>query len=144
MMSCAEFSRKLELAALKNKAGLEAPTAAVMVIAEAQAKETIGTYRWGWTPLAESTKSDRERKGFAPDEPLERTGALRDSIQHMTAPTATGAEGVLYSDDIIALYQEMGTATIPARSFLYGSLYRSLGDIDRLFNSYALKLLAAI
>ena len=45
---------------------------------EKEAKRPIGTYDAGWQPLAESTKRDRVAKGFAEDEPLLRTGEMRD------------------------------------------------------------------
>jgi hypothetical protein len=47
---------------------------------EAQAKARFGTYQAGWAHLKESTMRDRERKGFTPNDPLFRSGALRDSV----------------------------------------------------------------
>ncbi len=83
-----------------------------------EAKRVIGTYDYGWPELAASTQSDRESKGYPADEPLLRDGTLRDSIQY-TVISAKEAE--IGSNDKIAVYQELGTSTIPARSFLAGA-----------------------
>ncbi|MGI4776957.1 MAG: phage virion morphogenesis protein [Janthinobacterium lividum] len=84
------------------------------------AKERIGSYQDAegpfpaWVNLAESTVDDRLRKGFTPDDPLLRTGALRKSIEtHIE-----GNEASIGSRSDIALYQEQGTSTIPPRPFL--------------------------
>lgn len=95
--------------------------AAVMV--EKRAKDKIGHYQdkagpfAAWAPLAESTKQDRVRKGFNPDDPLLRTGKLRDSIKHHV----DGHEACIGSDEDIAVWQEFGTHKIPPRSFLGGA-----------------------
>jgi len=141
MMSCAAFAEKLELAAYRAKAGLSIPTERVMYMAEAQAREVIGTYRFGWTPLAESTMDDRERKGYSRDDPLLRTGELAASIAHATARFGGGAQGLVYSDDKVALYQEMGTETIPARSFLYRSVIYVIPDMRKIFGDFAVAIL---
>lgn len=84
------------------------------------AKDRIGVYQDAagpfpaWAPLAERTTQDRISKGFSPFEPLLRTGDLRDSY-------STGQEGheaVIGSDSDIAVYQEVGTPTIPPRPVL--------------------------
>jgi hypothetical protein len=84
-------------------------------IIEEEAKRVVGTYDYGWPELAESTQADRVRQGYAADEPLLRTGALRDSIEH----THVSADEVqVGSNSDIAVYQELGTSRIPPRSFL--------------------------
>lgn len=89
-------------------------------IIEEDAKKRIGEYQDyvgpfpAWAELADSTKADRAAKGFPEDEPLLRTGTLRDSIK----VTARGNEAVIGSDDEVALYQEVGTDKIPPRPFL--------------------------
>lgn len=97
------------------------------------AKAIIGHYQTGntgpfkpWAPLADSTVSAKERLGYAPpDNPLLRTGELRDAIEyHVEGHTAhIGVPDGPVGD--IALYQEMGTRNIPPRSFLGVSLYRN-------------------
>lgn len=97
--------------------GLE--KAAVMI--EQEAKRAIGEYQDGeppfaaWAQLADSTVAEKEKLGFAPpDNPLLRTGALRDSIGHVVQ----NLEAQVGSNSEIAEYQELGTIHIPPRSFL--------------------------
>ena len=99
-----------------EKAKHDALEAACVVI-EDEAKRVIGTYDYGWPPLAPSTVADRVSKGFAPDEPLLRTGAMRDSIEHKV----DGDSGFVGSNDDKAVWQELGTSKIPPRSFLGGA-----------------------
>jgi len=90
------------------------------LIIEHKAKELIGTYQaeeapfGAWPELAESTKEDRVRQGYSENEPLLRSGDMRDHIDHLAAHTI----GVIGSDQEKALAQELGTARIPPRSFL--------------------------
>ena len=94
-------------------------------IVEDGSKKAIGTYEFGWPPLAESTKRDRVNKGFAEDEPLLRTGDLRDSIRH----EVEGDTARVGSDLDYALYQEVGTSRIPPRSFLMQSAVHHRDEI---------------
>jgi HK97 gp10 family phage protein len=86
-----------------------------------EARRVIGTYDLGWPQLKESTQADRERKGYPPNEPLLRSGELRDSIEYTIKEPGRLAEVGSNSD--IAVYQELGTSTIPARSFLAGAAH---------------------
>ncbi len=75
-----------------------------------------------WPTLAAATQTQRAREGFAPDAPLLRSGALRDSIAVAITDSGRGmVEGVVGSTSEIAVYQELGTARIPPRSFLGAS-----------------------
>jgi hypothetical protein len=85
----------------------------------AQARSAIGKQHEMWPALAPATIADRVNKGFAANEPLLRTGALRDSIQWTTS--ASGMEGAVGSNSPIAVWQELGTSRIPPRSFLVSS-----------------------
>ncbi len=49
---------------------------------EADAKSLFGTYQDGWRELAASTQAERMRLGFTPDDPLFRSGGLRDTVTH--------------------------------------------------------------
>jgi hypothetical protein len=82
----------------------------------------MGTYDYDWPQLAESTQRERERLGFAANEPLLRTGDLRESIEYTVLPREAAVE--IGSNDKIAVYQELGTSRIPPRSFL-GFISRS-------------------
>ena len=62
------------------------------------------------------------------DTPLLETGAMRDSIGHV----ADGKTASIGSNNEHAIYQELGTATIPARSFLQGSAIAEEGQIIQL------------
>lgn len=143
-MSCGQFAYKLERAAALARGELVLPTEALMLLVAAQAKEAIGTYRYGWKELAPSTQADRVAKGYPADEPLLRTGRMAASIDHKAAPTPTGAEGLVYSDELIALWQELGTSRgIPPRSFLFHSLWLSTPEMARLFGAFAERILMA-
>lgn len=106
-------------------------------IVEKEAKRVIGTYDYGWPPLAESTKEDRARMGFAEDEPLLRTGEMRDSIEHRVEVEHVGLEvvGLVGTDNEIAKYQELGTRTIPPRSFLGEAAMHKEEEIHELFGA---------
>lgn len=112
-------------------------------IIETEAKAEIGTYQGqagpfsGWAALAEATKADRVRQGYPEDEPLLREGDMRDSIGHVVE----GHEAVVGSDSEIAVYQELGTSRIPARSFLGGAAFRKAEEVaNALGHSVALGL----
>lgn len=98
---------------------------------EKRAKEKIGNYQAeagpfaAWAPLAESTKAGRTSAGFSEDDPLLRTGDMRDTIEHKVVRSV----GHVGSDSDIALYQELGTDRIPARSFLGGSAFEAEPEI---------------
>ena len=88
---------------------------------ETEAKKKVGEYQTqagpfaAWAPLADSTIADKERSGFSPpDNPLLRTGEMRESIQHKVV----GLEAHVGSDSDIAVFQELGTSRMPPRSFL--------------------------
>jgi hypothetical protein len=85
----------------------------------AQARSAIGKQHEMWPALAPATIADRVDKGFAANEPLLRTGQLRDSIQWTTS--ASGMEGAVGSNSPNAVWQELGTSRIPPRSFLVSS-----------------------
>jgi hypothetical protein len=81
-------------------------------------KDKIGEYQTqsgpfaAWAPLAESTKEGRLRAGYSEDDPLLRSGELRDSYEYVVVPP----EVVIGSPLDIALWQELGTDRMPARS----------------------------
>jgi len=88
-------------------------------IIEDSAKGAIGTYEFGWQQLAQSTQEQRVALGFSPNDPLLRTGELRDSIGHTVE---SGNVGYIGTNNKIAPYQEFGTDKIPPRPFLGGAL----------------------
>jgi hypothetical protein len=78
----------------------------------AKSKAVLGSYEYGWPPLQPETVA-RKATG---DSPLLETGEMRDSIGYTIIEPGKRAEVGSNSD--IAVYQELGTETIPARSFL--------------------------
>jgi phage gpG-like protein len=119
-MKARELARILSGAVVETAVKRHEALETACKIIEKESKSLIGTYKENWPPLAESTKKDREAKGFAADEPLLRTGALRDSIKH----SVSGNKGIIGSDSKIAVYQELGTSRIPPRSFLMAAAKR--------------------
>ena len=111
--------------------GLEAAARVV----EKEAKGLVGEYHGaagpfvGWAELADETKDERVDQGYPENEPLLRSGLLRDSIEHV-AEVFEAQVGVpdrevqhpyrAKPENIgdIAVYQELGTSGIPPRSFL--------------------------
>jgi hypothetical protein len=81
---------------------------------EKEAKSRIGHYQTGWKQLAEDTQADRVKHGYSADEPLLRDGKLRDSIHG----EVRGLEAVVGSTEMEAVWQELGTPTIPPRPLL--------------------------
>lgn len=110
---------------------------------EKTAKDEIGTYQPevgpfpAWAPLADATVADRVANGYSPDEPLLRTGDLRDSIKH----EVQGLEAVVGSQSDIAAYQEFGTRTIPPRPFIGPAAFRNGESIKRIVGAVALHAL---
>ena len=94
-------------------------------IIETEAKRVIGTYEYGWEPLKPETIARK-----AADTPLYETGEMRDSIEHYVDPDRLKAE--VGSNNPKALWHELGTVTIPARSFLMGAAMRKETEIHEL------------
>ena len=87
---------------------------------EAVAKWEIGFYQEAvgpfpaWEPLADSTEAEKARLGYQPDAPLLRDGDLRDSYGNEVEVL----DAIIGSTSDIAVYQEIGTPTIPPRPVL--------------------------
>lgn len=81
-----------------------------------------------WAELTDATQADRERHGYAPDEPLERTGATRESIDRAVHEK----EGYVGSDSDILVYQELGTKFMPPRSTLGGAAVENAEKIAKI------------
>jgi hypothetical protein len=88
-------------------------------VLQEESQRVIGTYDYGWPELAESTKADRLHKGYTENDPLLRSGEMRESIE--IGPISGGALTTTIevgSNNDKAVWQELGTDRIPARSFL--------------------------
>ena len=125
-----------EMAQVLNRAVVRAPAAIDTSLKEAaeviqtEAKRVIGTYEYGWPPLKPETVA---RKQFG-DTPLLETGELRDSIEIGDDVIVEGKERSIAvgSNNPKAIWHELGTATIPARSFLKGAAMRKEQEVQEL------------
>lgn len=98
---------------------------AACVVVEREARRVIGTYDYGWPQLAPSTQADRVQQGFPANEPLLRTGEMRDSIEHVSSPT----EGRIGSNNPKAIWHELGTSRVPPRPFLSSALQHEAAHV---------------
>ncbi|MDU3302770.1 MAG: hypothetical protein E7E83_15250 [Enterobacter ludwigii] len=120
---------------------LEAGLEVVAKTIEEEAKEEIGVYQPAvgpfdaWDPLAESTKADRVRQGYSEDDPLLRSGELRDSISHRVM----GLAAVVGSTDDKAVWQEFGTDRIPPRPFIGPAYVKSFRKITEMVGFAVMK-----
>lgn len=103
-------------------------------IIEEDAKAQFGEYQDqvgpfpAWTPLADATKANRVREGFPEDEPLLRTGDLRDSISR----EVDGNEAAVGSTSDVMVYQELGTSRIPPRPVLGPAALKNKEEIQHV------------
>lgn len=110
----------------------------------ADAEHRIGAYQDytgpfnAWAPLADSTEAEKERLGYPLNAPLLREGDLRGSYNY----EVNGNEAVIGSQSDIAVYQEMGTETIPPRPVIGPAAYNSKNDICELAGMTALAWLS--
>ncbi len=98
---------------------------------KAEARDMLGTYQGAagpfpaWAELTDATKADRARKGYTPNDPLLRSGEMRDSIE-----TKVGdRRAAIGSNSEIAVYQELGTRNMPARPFLGPAGFKLSEDV---------------
>lgn len=138
--SLGSFGAYLLEAAAKEAVALEIGLKKAAEHVEKVAKAEFGEYQAavgsfpGWADLAPATKADRVAHGFSENDPLLRTGDLRDSIGHRVA----GLEAEIGSDDDVMVYQELGTETIPPRPVLGPAAIRSEKAIQRILGEAAL------
>jgi hypothetical protein len=78
------------------------------------AKNAIGTYEYGWTPLKEKTV---QRKSTG-DSPLLETGEMRDSGYY----EVKGGHAIIGFHDHKLVYHEFGTRNIPPRPVIGGTI----------------------
>jgi HK97 gp10 family phage protein len=103
-----------------------------------RARAKIGNYQDAaggfpaWPPLAPATRAEKERLGYAPpDNPLLRTGDLRESITH-TVVEKTVTVG---ATDPVGLWQELGTSRIPPRPFIAPAMVEAMPQNVRLLGT---------
>ncbi|WP_298291426.1 hypothetical protein [Thiomonas sp.] len=115
------------------------------IVAE-DARERIGSYQDGWPHLAPSTVAEKTRLGYAGvpleggdggDNPLLRTGEMRDSIKTEATPRGF----IVGSTDPVLGYQEFGTRTIPPRPVLGPALQHSLPAVGAVIGKAVVRTL---
>lgn len=123
---------------------------AELVKTEAQAK--IGTYQPAagdlpaWAPLSPATQEDRVAKGFTADDPLLRTGELRDSIEIRPVDADAILVGVFDpAMQTIAAAMEFGYYNVRAqravapRSFIRGTAVEQAVPVGELIERAFIK-----
>jgi hypothetical protein len=135
LQSFGALARALERSSQRLAADLAVTMEKCAVVVELAAKAEIGHYQTEdmgpfsvWAPLAPSTVAEKRRNGYASDgndNPLLRTGEMRDSIEH----EAGFRQFTVGSKDEVLVYQEIGTPTIPPRPALAPALYRNVKTI---------------
>lgn len=129
-----KFAEHLLQAVAGEELALHEGLKVAVKLIEKTAKKKIGHYQnesgpfQDWAELTDVTKEDRARKGYSEDEPLLRTGDLRDSIQSEVKVL----EGIVGSKDPVATYQEFGTATIPPRPFIGPAAFENKDKIKAI------------
>ena len=142
IMSLVDFAQhlgRLDIAVeMENRRLLEH---AARVI-EKEAKDEIGTRQdaagpfEAWAPLADTTihgfdgHPGKADLGHSPPDydPLLRKGDMRDSIEH----TVIGYEAHVGSNSDVAVWDELGTEKMPARSFLGGAAVRKRDEVGHI------------
>lgn len=109
------------------------------------AQDMIGRENSGWQELAQNTIEEKQRLGFtgqrSATDPLLRTGVLESSISAGANRRGRTVEGVIGSDDEVAIYQEMGTNRIPPRPFLSAALIEGQQVIEESMGQFMVRIL---
>lgn len=120
-------------------------------IVEHEAKAEIG-HKQGeagpfpaWEPLAATTINGfnghpgKHALGFSPPDydPLLRGGDMQDSIEHVVI----GYEAHVGSNSDVAVWQELGTDKMQARSFLGGAAVRKKNEVGHVIGWTVVKVL---
>ena len=125
--------------------GMRRAATDIGIAIEQRAQAKLGEYQPGWPQLADATQTERVSLGFSPNDPLLRTGGLKDSIQGAVDPISGGYRVVVGSDAPQARIQELGgvnsgrpgLADIPPRPYLAPALVE---DEDAIQQAVALSI----
>lgn len=138
--SLGEFGEYLLKQLPRQLVALEAGLEEACALIEKEARAEFGVYQPAigpfpnWAPLAEATKDERVRLGYTEDDPLLRSGSLRDDTGH----EVRGLEGVVGNKSEIMVYQELGTEHIPPRPVLGPAAVRCQAQVERIIGTYAI------
>lgn len=133
------FAREIAQSSAAIAIGLESQFKLIVKGIEETAKEELGIYQPAvgsfdaWAPLAGSTMAGRESAGYTANEPLLRSGELRDTIES----EVIGLAAIVGTKSAIGFWQEVGTDRIPPRPFIGPAYVRK---IDPLMDAIGLAL----
>jgi phage gpG-like protein len=135
--SFAGFAAHLELLSLEGAEVTEHLTKHSAEVVRDIAKAKIGYYQDAvggypaWAPLASSTEAEKRRLGAPAGAPLMRHGDLYASIEYQAEFAPLEGNAVVGTPSEIAVYQELGTPTIPPRPFMGPAGFESRETIAR-------------
>lgn len=101
-------------------------------IIEQEAKSVLGTDGYNWAPLSPHTV--KTQPGM-----LLETGEMHDSIEH-TVPN--NSEAFIGSNNDKAVWHELGTAKMPARSFLMGAAIQKRDEVVKAIGKHIVKMIS--
>ncbi len=130
-MDLEQFAREMASSARVLPRELEVRFKMVVEDIKETAKEELGVYQPAvgsfnaWAVLTDATQSGRSRLGYTPNDPLLRSGELRESIES----EVVGLAAIVGTKDIKGLWQEVGTVHIPPRPFIGPAYVRKLDTL---------------
>lgn len=131
------FATHLELLSLQGAEVTEHLTTHSAETIRDIAKAKIGYYQGAsggfpaWAPLAASTEAEKRRLGAPPNAPLLRHGEMYASIEYQAEFEPLEGNAVVGTPSEVAVYQELGTPTIPPRPFMGPAGFESRETIAR-------------
>lgn len=130
-MDLEQFAREIASSARVLPRELEVRFKMVVEDIKETAKDELGVYQPvvgpfnAWAVLADATQSGRTRLGYTPNDPLLRSGELRDSIES----EVVGLAAIVGTKSEIGFWQEMGTSKMPPRPFIGPAYVRKLDSL---------------
>ena len=132
-MNLLELAAKMVVVEAELRLAQEGALAAACAAVAEECRSAIGTYRYGWEPLADATMEERSRRGYPADEPLLVTGELRNSIEW----NCDEHRGYVGSDNPKMIWHEWGTRDIPARPVLGPSIEAARPAVEKVLRDIA-------
>lgn len=96
-------------------------------LVQEECKRVLGTYEYGWSPLAPSTLARKKA-----DTPGLETGEMQASIEY----TADASMVEIGSDNEKLVWFELGTSRQPPRSVLAEALHRKTPEVIEVFKAH--------
>jgi len=130
-MDLEAFARQMAISSRTFHLEMEVRFKMVVKEIEQTAKEELGVYQPAvgpfnaWAVLADSTQADRVRAGYTANDPLLRSGDLRESIES----EVMGLAAIVGTKSEIGYWQEMGTTKMPPRPFIGPAYVRKIDNL---------------